>query len=111
METYLIEINGQVNIKEEALTKLQELKKQKDSIERELKTLSNAITEELKGRYTETTKVSNYNFVVKGGFYDVEFDMETFMKENFFLYVKYLKPHFTEIKYSLVSATREKKNV
>lgn len=110
LDTYLEENEqGELVIKQECLDRLNELKKQKESTERELKTLSLAITEELKGHYNDTTKVSGYNFTVKGGFYDLEFDMETFKQENIELYIKYLRPHESKVSYSLVSATREKK--
>lgn len=111
MESYLEEINGEYTIKQDVLEKLDTLKKAKESAEKELKALSGAITQELQNIYTTTTKISGYNFTVKGGFYDVEFDLETFKVDHLDLYIKYLKPHQSKITYSLVSATREKKNV
>lgn len=111
IETYLEEINGELTIKSDYLEKLKALKEQKDKVEKELKTLSSAITSEIKTRVNETTKVGDYNFVVKGGFYDFVFDMDTFMRENLEIYMRYLVPHESNKTYSLVSATREKKNV
>ena len=109
--TYLVETENGLQIKQEHLDRLAELKKAKESAEKELKALSGAITEELKTKFNNTTKVGSYNFVVKGNFYDVVFDLERFMLENFKLYVEYLTPHYSKPQYTLVSATREKKNV
>lgn len=108
MET-LIEQNGQLVIREDVLKKYEELKKAKESVERELKSLSLAIQNELKEKYTMTTKVGNYNFIVKGGFWSFEFDLETFKVENPTLYIKYLKEKETKVSYQLANATREKK--
>ena len=101
--------NGELVIKKEHLDKLAELKQEKDRVERELKTLSSSITEELKTKYYETTKVGEYNFIVKGGFYDLEFDLDRFIDEQFELYCKYLKPHLSKQQFTLQSATRGKK--
>ena len=89
----------------------EELKKAKEKIEKELKQLTGNITNELREHYTETTKISGYNFTVKGGFYDVEFDLETFKRENFETYVKYLKPHESKVTYVLATAERKKRDV
>ena len=102
---------GEVVIKQKYLDRLTALKKQKESVERELKTLSTSITNELKEKYTMTTKVGTYNFVVKGGFFDFVFDEESFKKDNLELYIKYLVPHQSTISYQLTSAERKKKDV
>ena len=108
---YLVETENGLEIKQEHLDRLAELKKTKESAEKELKALTGGITNELKERFGQsTTKVSGYNYVVKGNFYDVVFDMERFIAENFALYVQYLVPHYSKPTYTLVSATREKKN-
>lgn len=105
------EIEGQIVIKKEYEEKLKELKQNKDNIERELKTLSLNITNELKERFNTTERVGEYNFVVKGGNYTFEFDMDSFMNDHLELYIQYLKPKENKITYQLVSATRGKKNV
>lgn len=107
--TYLTEEKGQVSIKQEYLDKLAELKQEKERVEKELKTLSSGITKELETRYNETTKLGNYNFVAKGGFYSFAFDEELFKQEHLELYIEYLKPVEVKTTYTLVSATREKK--
>ena len=111
VETYLVEENGTLVLKQEVIDRLEELKKQKESVEKELKALSSSIQNELKEKYTMTTKVGNYNFVVKGGYWGLEFDLDLFKEENPQTYIKYLKPKFTETSYQLAKATREKKNV
>lgn len=109
VETYLrVNDNGEIVIKQEHLSKLQELRETKEKVERELKTLSSSIVSELKEHYQETTKISDYNFVVKGGNYGFEFDLEKFKNENFELYLSYLKPTQTSVSFSLVSAKRKK---
>ena len=111
METYLEEVNGELVIKQDVQDKLSDLRKQKDQLEREIKTLSSGITNELKTHYTETQKVGGYNFVAKGGYFDFVFDLDTFKNDHFDIYCQYLVPHETKITYSLVSAIREKKDV
>lgn len=112
IETYLVENEvGELEINPTFIAKLEELKKAKEKIEKELKQLTGNITNELREHYTETTKISGYNFTVKGGFYDVEFDLETFKRENFETYVKYLKPHESKVTYVLASAERKKRDV
>lgn len=111
VETYLEEVDGELVIKQEYLDKLKELKSQNDKVSKELKALSSAITKELQTRFNDTTKISGYNFTVKGGYYGVEFDLEKFKEEQFATYLMYLKPKANDYSYSLVSATRERKNV
>jgi hypothetical protein len=111
VNTYLVEENGTLVLKQEVIDKLEELKKIKESAEKELKALSSSIQNELKEKYTMTTKVGTYNFVVKGGYWGLEFDLDLFKEENPETYIKYLKPKFTQVSYQLAKATREKKNV
>ena len=112
IQTYVEENElGELVIKEEYYTKLNELKAQKESVEKELKVLSGAITNELKTHFDKTTKINDYNFVVKGGYYSFKFDEERFKEENPNLYMQYLKPLEIKETCTLVSAKREKKNV
>ena len=106
---YLQENDGVYKIKQEYLDKLKELKKENDRVSKELKALSNAITSEIKETFSETTHFGDYNFVVKGGFYSLEFDEERFKEEQPSLYMYYLKPTQSKVSYTLVSAIREKK--
>ena len=105
---YLVYENDEIAIKQEYLDKLKKLKETKERVERELKALSNAITKELSTKFSETTKVSGYNYTIKGGYYDLEFDMDTFKSENIETYIKYLKPHFVKETSVLVSASRKR---
>ena len=109
VKTYLVEENGSLVLKKEVVERLEELKRQKESAEKELKALSSSIQDELKEKYTMTTKVGTYNFVVKGGYWGIEFDLDLFKKENPETYIKYLKPKFTQMSYQIVKATRDKK--
>ena len=111
METFTEEVDGLVVIKQEYEDKLKALKKQKDEIEGEIKSLSSQITNELKTKFTSTKKVGAFNFVVKGGDFTFEFDESRFKEENLALYITYLKPKQNKISYQLVSATRGKKDV
>lgn len=109
VESYLEENEeGIVIIKQEYYAKLKALRETKESVERELKALSNSITEELKTRFDTTTKVNDYNFVVKGGYFDFVFDEERFKEENIELYIKYLVPHENKQTCVLVSARKGK---
>ena len=109
IQTYLEENElGELVIKQEHLEKLNELKAQKESVEKELKALSGAITNELKTHFDKTTKINDYNFVVKGGYYSFEFDEEKFKEENPRLYTQYLIPKEIKQTCTLVSATRRK---
>lgn len=108
LETYLVEQNGVFSIKVEHLAKLKELKGQKAKVDKELKELTDNITKELKTHFNDTHRVDDFNFVVKGGFYTFDFDFETFKKENYELYLKYLTPKENKESYSLVSATQNR---
>ena len=107
---YLEEQDGIYRIKQEYLDKLKELKEQSDKLGKELKTLSSGITNEIKELVNETTPFGDYNFIVKGGFYSYEFDLESFKQEHPSLYLEYVKPTFSKLTYVLQSATRGKKN-
>ena len=110
IQTYVEENElGELVIKEEYYTKLNELKAQKESVEKELKALSGAITNELKTHFDKTTRINDYNFVVKGGYYSFVFDEERFKEENPNLYSEYLIPKEIMQTCTLVSAKREKK--
>ena len=110
IKTYVVDNNGKLTINEQAIKELRELQKQKKEIEQRLTGLSQSIVNELKTHFSETTNVGEYNFVVKGGFYDYEFDLERFKSENLALYISYLIPRKPKESFVLVSATREKKN-
>ena len=111
LETYLVETETGFEINPEALEELKRLKKESDKYAKDYKALSTKITNELKTHFTATTKVSGYNFIVKGGTYEFEFDLETFKQEHLDLFIKYVKPTFKAISYQLATATREKKDV
>ena len=111
METYLEELDGELIIKQEYLDKLNELRELKNKVDKELKTLSSSICEEIKNHCGETTKLGSYNYVVKGGYLDYQLD-EEFLREHYpHIYLGCLKPHIVEKSTQLVSATRTKKNV
>lgn len=107
LETYLVETDIGLEIHPKALETLKTLKTQKDLYDSQYKALSNAITNELKTHFTNTTKVSGFNFVVKGGTYEFEFDMEKFKEDYLELFVKYLKPIYKEIQYQLASERKK----
>ena len=106
---YLVEMDGVLKIKPEFLDQLKELKVESDKSAKKLKELTIGITNEIKEFCDETTHFGDYNFVVKGGFYSYEFDLEKFKAENTKLYLQYLKPTFSKVTQTLVSATRTKK--
>ena len=111
LETYLVETEAGYEINPEALEELKRLKKESDNYAKEYKALSTKITNELKTHFASTTKVSGYNFIIKGGTYEFEFDLETFKQEHLDLFIKYAKPTFKAISYQLATSTREKKDV
>lgn len=107
---YLVENElGITKIKQEHLDKLKSLREQKDKLDKEIKTLSSGIIKEIETLTTESAPFGEYNYVVKGGYYGVEFDLETFKQEHPSLYLDYLKPTYSKVSSSLVKATREKK--
>ena len=109
METYVSEINGELVIKEDIEKRYRELKTQKDEIDKELKKLSTQITSELREHVKTTTKIGGFNVVVKGGYYDYEFDLESFRNEHIDLYIKYLKPHESEttLQLTMIKETKD----
>lgn len=111
LETYVEELDGELIIKQEYLDKLNELRELKNKVDKELKTLSSSICEEIKTHCSETTKLGSYNYVVKGGFLTYELD-EEYLKTTYpHIYGACLKLHVVEKSTQLVSATRTKKNV
>lgn len=106
---YIVETEfGGITIKQESLAKLKELKEQKDKLDKELKTLSSGIVEEIKQYTNLSTPFGDYNFVAKGGYYSIEFDLERFKQDHPILFMQYQKPIFTKENFSLVSASRKK---
>lgn len=106
---YLSELDGEVAIKPDILAKLKDLKDRKDQLEKEYKEITRDIVNECKERFTETTKISGFNFTLVGNFGSVKFNEDKFKRENLALYLAYLEPSFTEPSYKLVPATRKKK--
>lgn len=111
METYVINNNGTLSIEREHLERLKELQEQKKKIDSELKELSGHIMDDIKAFTNKGTRVDDYNFVCKGGYFVLEFDEETFKEKMPNIYSDFLRPKFVAPSYSLVKATREKKNV
>lgn len=109
METLIDVFGNEITIKKEVQDKLKDLQKQKKELDKKLKDLSNAIVEEIKTYSSEGTRVGDFNFVVKGNTYGLEFDLEGFKNDNPELYIEYLVPTYTKPSYSIVSATRVKK--
>lgn len=98
-----------VHIKKETLEELKELKAKSDEYTKKVKDLTSGIVEEIKEITNETTPFGDYNFIVKGGFYSTEFDIEKFKQDHPTLYLEYLKPSYSKVSYSLTKATKEKK--
>ena len=99
---------GGITINPKSIAKLKELKAQKDKLDKELKTLSGGIVEEIKQYTNLSTPFGEYNFVVKGSYYGIEFDLERFKEEHPQLFMQYQKPVYTKESFALVSATRKK---
>lgn len=99
---------GGITISQKTIAELKRLKTQKDKLDNELKTLSSGIVEEIKQYTTLSTPFGEYNFVVKGGYYGIEFDIEKFKEEHPQLFMQYQKPVYTKESFSLVSASRKK---
>ena len=93
--------NEQLAVEESVMTEYRQLKSQSEQINKRIKEIEESIKTELKDLVSETTQVSDFTYVVGGGFWQTEFDMETFKKENFDLYVKYLKPKQSKETYAL----------
>ena len=109
METlkYLDKFGDEYFIKEEKLKKFQELKDKADKAKKELDEFSKDMYGELKTVFHETTKINDYNFIVKGGFLTIDFDLDSFKKEHLDLYLEYLKPKATSVSYSFQKASRK----
>ena len=98
MENKLVVINmGELVVEENTMNKYNQLKAQKEDLEKQLKEIENALKTELANlEVCETTQVGQFTYVVGGGFYSYEFDMETFKKDNPFEFMKYLKPRLSK---------------
>lgn len=81
-----------LTIEENAYAEYLELLAKVKPLNERIAEIENQIKAELKELVSETTKVNDLTFTVSGGFWSFEFDLEKFKKENFVLYVKYLKP-------------------
>lgn len=106
----LVENNGVLEIETETLKELNRLRAEKKEIDEKYKTLTNALNNALKiATNGKGTRVSDYNFVVKGGNWTFELDVD-YLKANFpQIYDECLKPVQTRTTYSLVFAKKEKK--
>ena len=83
---------GEISVLAKVLTKYKNLKARQKEIETQIKEIETQLKTELKEICYETTKVGYFNYIVSGGFYNVDFDFELFKKENPLIYLKYLKP-------------------
>ena len=107
---YIEEKQGELQIKAEYLKKLNALRIQKNQIDNEYKALTQGIIGELKKDYAHSgTKISDYNFIVKGGTYTFEFSIEKLQELYPDIYDECLVPKLDTISYSLTYAKREKK--
>ena len=108
----LVENNGVLEIETETLKELNRLRAEKKEIDEKYKTLTNALNNALKiATNGKGAKISDYNFVVKGGNWTFELDIEKLKAEFPQIYDACLKPIQTKTTYSLVYTKREKKNV
>lgn len=108
----LVENNGVLEIETETLKELNRLRAEKKEIDEKYKVLTNALNNALKiATNGKGTKISDYNFVVKGGNWTFELDIEKLKAEFPQIYDACLKPIQTKTTYSLVYTKREKKNV
>lgn len=109
MET-LIEIFGpQISIKKEVEDKLRDLQAQKKALDEQIKSLTNEIIEQIKPHSNEGIRVGEFNYIVKGNNYSLEFDLEGFKNDYPYLYIEYLVPKYNAPSFLLAKATREKK--
>jgi len=111
MENKLLNTDGDIiTIEESTLKKLNELRVLAKQSADELKSLSTAISNELrKLTCDKPIKVSDYNLVKKGGNYTYEFDLEKLISDFPEIYDQCLKQTQEKITFSLVYAKREKK--
>ncbi len=93
----LVVVNGEISVVAEVLSKYTDLKQQRDKLDKEIKEIESEIKNELAEMVNETTKVGNFTYVVSGGFYTYEFDLETMKKEQPLIYLQYLKPKQSKI--------------
>lgn len=106
---YFLEVNGDLTIKQEIADELKSLKESKDNLDKLYKELTDGITNECKDMFTETTSISGYNFIIKGGFGTVKVDEKRFKEENPALYIKYLEPELSKITYQFSASRKGKK--
>lgn len=111
METLIEVLGNEITIKKEVQDELKDLQAQKKVLDKKIKDLTNNIINEIKTHSSEGTRVGDFNYVVKGNTYGLEFDLEGFKNDFPELYIEYLVPTYTKPSWSIVSATREKKNV
>jgi len=88
----LVVVNGEISVVAEVLSKYTELKQQRDKLDKEIKDIESQLKSELKELVSETTKVGNFTYVVSGGFYTYEFDLDLLKREQPLTYLQYLKP-------------------
>lgn len=112
MENALVLKNdkGEISVVAEVLSKYQSLKEQAKELDKQISEIENQLKSELKEMCFETTKIGDLSFIVSGGFFTTDFDMETFKKENPLIYLKYIKPKQSKETYKLTYG-KAKKNV
>ena len=93
--------NNALSIEESILNEYNTLKAQAKPINDRIKEIENALKGELKDLVSETTKINDLTFVVGGGFYSYDFDLERFKAEHFDLYSQYLTPKQSKETYSI----------
>lgn len=97
----VVKKNDELVIDQKIVEEYKQLKTQSEKIENRVKEIETQIKNELKELVSETTQVGDFNFIIGGGFWSFEFDLEKFKKDHFALYVKYLKPKQSKETYSL----------
>jgi len=93
--------NETLSIEENTYKEYLELVAKAKPINDRIKEIESQLKSELKELVSETTTVNDLTFVVGGGFYTFDFDLERFKKEHFDLFMEYLKPYYSPEKYSL----------
>ena len=107
MDKILTLENGELKINPEVLAELNQVRLIKANADKRYKELTSAILKECaEDYYNAITKISDYNLVVKGGTYTLEFDVERFKLENPLEYANYCKVVKTEESCSLTYAKR-----
>ena len=93
--------NNTLSIDESILNEYNTLKIQVKPLNDRIKEIENQLKSELKELTNETTKVNDLTFVVGGGFYSYDFDLERFKEKHFDLYTQYLVPKQSKETYSI----------